>query len=131
MAPRFAMYNMFLGLRAATESDIDCASAALLSTKSAATSWLETHEDADLGSDVKLVDEYLANLEAAGATATDDSGLSACAVGSDPYGPPTYGDGPPGGVAREPMACAAGGNGAGWMALLAVGGLAVARRRRR
>jgi hypothetical protein len=52
MAERYAMYNMFLGLRAATQStDDDCAMAVLDVTKAAATEWSRTHEDPDLAAD--------------------------------------------------------------------------------
>ena len=40
MAERFGMYNLFLGLRAATQSgDVGCAAAVLRSTEAAATTW--------------------------------------------------------------------------------------------
>src|SRR5215831_10210446 len=49
MAERYAMYNMFLGLRAATQTtDPSCAMAALDATSAAASDWNRSHEDPDL-----------------------------------------------------------------------------------
>src|SRR6185503_2304204 len=68
MAERFAMYNMFLGIRAATESsDPGCAIAVLQATRAGAVAWNQRHEDPDIAADLALVDQYLANLRAHGA----------------------------------------------------------------
>ena len=68
MAPRFAMYNMYLGFRAAvTETNYNCAVVSLRALKAAATAWNVTHENPDIAADEKLVDEYIANLGVYGA----------------------------------------------------------------
>ncbi len=131
MAPRFAMYNIFLGLQAATNMDSpDCATAALLATQTNAQSWNATHEDPDVAADLELISEYLGNLQAAGATATTSENLADCIAnnpettgngsGSDTY----YGGGYDG-------ACSAGRNGAGTGLVIVIAGLLVSRRRRR
>lgn len=88
MAERFAMYNMFLGIRAATQSyDLGCAVAVLSATRAGAVAWNRTHEDPDTTADVMLVDQYLANLRAHGATPGSERAVSACPSASDPYDP--------------------------------------------
>jgi Ca-activated chloride channel family protein len=67
VAERYAMYNMFLGIRAATRSSLPCAYAALGATHAAATAWNRSHEDPDLAADIVLVKQYLDNLRAHGA----------------------------------------------------------------
>ena len=127
MAERFAMYNMFLGLEAATEHAVDnytCAAAALSATRRSAAAWLATHEaDQDLAADLTLVDQFLANLEAHGAS--PNASLAGCpdlVPGTDqPWDDHAHGM----------YACSAGGGGAGWLAILGVALVAVRRRRRR
>ncbi len=88
MAERFAMYNMYLGLHGAAEraeSDHACATAALLATRSAAAAWVSGHEeDQDLAADLALVDQFLANLYAAGAP--EGVTLESCASFGDDGG---------------------------------------------
>src|SRR5690606_1554693 len=80
MAERFAMYNMYLGLRAATDhaaSSHDCAAAPLSATRRSAQAWLAEHEeDQDLAADLVLVDQFLANLVEHGAD--PDASLAVC-----------------------------------------------------
>jgi Ca-activated chloride channel homolog len=112
MAERFAMYNMFLGLRAATEAqDTACAVAVLNATRAGATAWNLTHEDPDTTADLMLVDQYLANLRAYGATGGERA-VASCASASDPYDPgaqPPVDDMPVDGYPPAILACAAGG----------------------
>jgi len=126
MAERYAMYNMFLGFRAATEygvSSYDCAAAALTATRRHGQAWLAEHEaDQDLAADLALADQFLANLRERGARG--DVALAGC---------PALSDGPWGDdmVAYEPMACSSSRAGSGWLAVAAGALLAVCRRRRR
>ena len=121
MAERYAMYNMFLGLRAATRStDAGCAMAALDATRAGATAWNRSHEDPDLTADLALVDEYRSNLSQLAGTG------SARAYGQCPGAAETY---PPvavpidehGGPTGRDYACSSSGGGNG-----AAGGLPVA-----
>ncbi len=129
MAPRYAMYNIFLGLQAATNMNSpDCATAALLATQTNAQSWNLTHEDPDVSADLELISEYLANLEAVGSTATTAANLPDCIAnnpsatgsGSDGY----YDD-------HYAGSCSAGRNGGGTGLVIAIAGLLASRRRRR
>jgi Ca-activated chloride channel homolog len=81
MAPRFAMYNMFLGLRAATqlEATPTCAAVALEATRAAATAWNQAQENPDIAADLTLVGEFLTNLAAVGADTTGSFTASTCA----------------------------------------------------
>ncbi len=134
MAERFAMYNMFLGLRAATQAtDPDCAVAVLSATRAGATAWNLSHEDPDTAADLMLVDQYLANLRAHGA-ADDEPTVAGCANASDPYDPgvPQPVDGEP--IDRDPrmpLACSAGGPTGGLPILLGAFAAIGLRRRRR
>jgi Ca-activated chloride channel family protein len=125
MAERYAMYNMYLGLRTATQAhDPSCAMAALDATRAAATEWNKTHEDPDLAADVTLVDQYRANLTDHGAVA--GASVTACATGEIPYPIDT----PPGGYRH--YACSTGGAAGGLpIALAALAALVGPRRRRR
>ncbi|HSR99568.1 MAG TPA: VWA domain-containing protein [Kofleriaceae bacterium] len=130
MAERFAMYNMFLGIRAATESpDPGCAVAVLQATRAGATAWNVRHEDPDIAADIALVDQYVANLRAHGAGA--QHALSACPVAVDPYGDPPVSDPPIDEVDHYPRgyACSAGGASGGLP--IALGALAAVGLRRR
>ncbi len=125
IAPRYAMYNMYLGLRYATEAtEPNCAVAALQSTRAAAAAWNVTHEDADIAADLMLIDEYVANLRTAGATATDATTLATCQNASDPYGDNGWGNGD-----ERTYACSAGGS-PGGLLVIGLAGLVAARRRR-
>src|SRR5678815_948665 len=86
MAERFAMYNMFLGIRAATQSyDLGCAVAVLNATRAGAVAWNRTHEDPDTTADVMLLDQYLANLREHGANPGSERAVSTCPSATDPY----------------------------------------------
>jgi Ca-activated chloride channel homolog len=131
MAPRFAMYNMFLGLRAATqlESTPTCAAVALEATRAAATAWNATQENPDIASDLTLVNEFITNLGAVGADTTGEYTPSNCSTGpyngGDDFFPedpePSYNEG---------YLCSAGGKPIAF-APIALAALAVLRRRRR
>ncbi|HMG51893.1 MAG TPA: VWA domain-containing protein, partial [Kofleriaceae bacterium] len=131
MAERYAMYNMFIGLRAATQaSDPSCAMAALDATRASATEWNRSHEDPDLAADLMLVDQYRANLQ----EYVTPRGPGACPALGEPY-PPI--DGQP----IEPIepidyphhryACSTGGASGGLPILLGALAVGLGRRRRR
>jgi len=125
MAERYAMYNIFLGLRFATESyDNNCAAAALNSIKSNATTWNATHEDPDIAADLQLIDLYLTNLHTYGAAG--ETTLDTCSGASDPYG----NDGMYYGDDYSGAACSAGGNSRGLLPILLAVGIVIRRRRR-
>jgi Ca-activated chloride channel family protein len=126
MAERYAMYNMYLGLRAATRSaDPGCAMAALDATRAGATAWNRSHEDPDLAADLVLLDEYRGNLQGY-AEAGGGRSLGDCSAAAPPY--PV--DGEPRGNDVRRYACSAGGASGGLpIALVALA--ACLRRRRR
>jgi Ca-activated chloride channel family protein len=125
MAERYAMYNVFLGLRFATQAyDLQCASAALQATRAAAATWNTTHEDPDITADLALIDMYLANLRAQGAS-EGDSSLATCGA-DNPYGE-GFGEGGP----DHQYACSAGGNPRGVLVIALAGAAALRRRKRR
>jgi MYXO-CTERM domain-containing protein len=128
MAERFAMYNMYLGFRAATDhavSNYDCAAAALTATRRSGQTWLAEHEaDQDLAADLMLAEQFLANLAERGASA--DRGLANCPQ-LDPDGWPEDGHGHYNGG----FMCSSGGSGAGWLTIAAAAILVGRRRRRR
>ncbi len=126
MAERYAMYNIFLGLRFATKSyDYGCAASALSTVRANAVTWNATHEDPDIQADIELIDLYLTNLRAYGGTG--ESALASCGA-DNPYGDDPYGDYY--GDDYDYAACSAGGNPQGFLAIVVVG-LVAARRRRR
>ncbi|HEX4452052.1 MAG TPA: VWA domain-containing protein [Kofleriaceae bacterium] len=134
MAPRFAMYNMFLGLRAATElaatSTPTCAAVALEATQAAALGWNQTQENPDIAADLTLVSEFLTNLASVGADTTGEYTASTCAYGGynggdDPADPVD----PVGDDHETGLACNA--SGAPVFALLPIALAAFAARRRR
>jgi Ca-activated chloride channel family protein len=126
MAERYAMYNVFLGLRFAAQSyDLNCARAALQSTKDAALAWNATHEDPDITADVALIDLYIANLRTHGATS--ESSLTTCGA-DNPYGDDVVD--PYEGTDHQ-YACSAGGNPRSLLVVvLALATLLLPRRRR-
>jgi Ca-activated chloride channel family protein len=130
MAERYAMYNMYLGFRAATDlavSSYDCAAAALAATRRHGQAWLAEHEaDADLAADLVLADQFLANLAERGAR-TDTSLASCPQVVDGPNGLPVGDDM----VAHQPLACSSSRASSGWLAIAAAALLAGRRRRRR
>jgi Ca-activated chloride channel homolog len=130
MAERFAMYNMFLGIRAATESpDPDCAIAVLESTRAGAAAWNRSHEDPDIAADLMLVAQYLENLRARGAVG--ERSVATCPSANDPYEPIDFEPQPIDTVDDYPnhWACSTGGGAGGLPVLLAA--LAAIRLRRR
>jgi Ca-activated chloride channel family protein len=126
MAERYAMYNIFLGLRAATNSyDYNCAASMLQATKTNAQTWNTTHEDPDIAADIQLIDLYINNLRTYGGTG--EATLDTCSGADDPYGNGDdyyYGD-------DTQVGCmSAGGNSRGLVPiLLAVAFVALRRRR--
>jgi Ca-activated chloride channel homolog len=95
MAERYAMYNVFLGFKLATQladnGDYNCAAAVLGSTRTNAAAWNETHDnDPDIAADLELADMFLANLRSQGATG--DVSLGACPAADNPYPEDGYGD---------------------------------------
>lgn len=133
MAERYAMYNLYLGLRQATKSyDVNCAAAALMATRSNAVAWNERHADPDTAEDLELVDQYLSNLRTHGATAETPATLASCPQAQDPYYPEGgygYGD-----DVQEPvMICSSGDSTsrrASWLVVLGAAVFAMRRRRR-
>jgi Ca-activated chloride channel homolog len=126
MAERYAMYNVFLGLRFATQTyDFNCATAALQTTKASALAWNTTHEDPDISADVALIDMYIANLRTHGATASETS-LATCDA-DNPYGDDGYYEG----GHDHQHGCSAGGNPRALLVVALAGMLAIRRRRRR
>lgn len=133
MAKRYAMYNLFLGLRDATAATQypSCALAYLTAIRSHAAAWNATREDPDIADDITLIDHFMLNLQNVGAYA--GASIDNCAYGGYPY--PEGGDAgydpypPQHGVDYEP-ACNAGGK-PGWLAVVGLALVVVRRRRRR
>lgn len=124
MAERYAMYNVFLGLRFATQAyDINCATAALQATKAAAAAWNTTHEDPDISADLALIEMYLANLRAHGAAG--EGSLGTCGA-DNPYEDDAY----EGGHDHHHGACSAGGNPQSLVVIVLAAVLGARRRRR-
>jgi len=130
MAERYAMYNLFLGFRLATqmaaESDFNCAIAALTTMRESAATWNQAHgADPDIAADLELADMFIGNLRAKGANA--EWALSSC-PGADPFAdngewnPDAY---------NHPMACSSSHANAGWLLILGAVLLIRIRRRRR
>ncbi len=129
MAERYAMYNVFLGLRmAASSADADCAASALLSTQRNAIAWNTTHEDPDIAADLMLIQQYLSNLRERGATTQIELSTDTCPRSGEPYQPGYPEDDTQGGAGYG--ACAAGRANTGWLAMLGAALLVVRRRRR-
>ncbi|MBA3464065.1 MAG: VWA domain-containing protein [Deltaproteobacteria bacterium] len=130
MAERYAMYNIFLGLRQATKSyDVNCAAQALIATRANAVAWNNRHEDPDTAADLELMDQYLENLRDHGATAETPATLSSCPQAEDPYYPEGgygYGDD----TAEPVMMCSSSKGTAGWLVMLGAVLLTIRRRRR-
>jgi Ca-activated chloride channel family protein len=140
MAERYAMYNMYLGIHAATQThDLGCATALLTATRSNATTWNATHEDPDIAADLMLVDEYLGNLGMQGEYGEYSGAypVSSCAVGTNLPGegtpPPfdnTTGDDEPT-QHYNGLACSTGGPAGGLPVVLGMLAVVIRRRRRR
>ncbi len=118
MMEHYAMYNVYLGLAAATRdaaSDYDCALSEIAATRTGAAAWQAAFDDPDIGADLVLLDQFAGNLRAHGAV----DHANACSDGIDnPNAYPEY-------------ACAAGGRGGPGAALLVLAAALVSRRRRR
>jgi Ca-activated chloride channel family protein len=128
MTERYAMYNMFVGLRAATQSsDPACAMAVLDATRASAADWNRSHEDPDLAADLMLVDQFRANLQEYGTGGARP--VTECPVASDPYQPVPI-DTPPGDHAPRQYACSAGGPAGGLPIVLVAIGLGLVRTKR-
>jgi Ca-activated chloride channel family protein len=131
MAERFAMYNIYLGLRQATMStSVNCAAQALIATRNNAVAWNTRHEDPDTAADLELMDQYLENLRTHGATSETPATLSSCPQAEDPYYPEgggyDYGDD----TAEPVMLCSSSKGSAGWLVMLGAVLLTIRRRRR-
>ena len=130
MAPRFAMYNMFLGFRYATQNQPDCAAAGLTATRTAAAAWNATQENPDITSDLAYVDEYLKNL--APHQYESEPTLATCAQAGYGGGGSDNGSGDYYGGDEEPhgpYACST--SSPGGFALVGIGLVLALRRRRR
>jgi Ca-activated chloride channel family protein len=130
MEKNYAVYNVFLGLRMATRqaaTSHNCALGTLDALRDATAAWNATREDPDLVADLQLVDQFRANLMAAGAVPSPTDAYGQC-DGYDPndpgYDDPYYGD-------DVQYACSAGGRGAGSAGGVLLFAIAVALRRRR
>jgi MYXO-CTERM domain-containing protein len=124
MAERYAMYNMFLGFRTATQSqDYNCAVVALDATRTNAEAWNATHEDPDITADLALLDKFVANLDANSATADATTTFDSCTM-TNPYGDTAHGK------QAYDFVCSSGGRPSGWIVVALAGLLAVRRRRR-
>jgi len=126
MAKRYAMYNLFLGLRDATTQTTypACAANLLTTVRTHAASWNATREDPDIADDISLIDHFIANLQAVG-------GYGQCGTPNDQGGGDAgYDDYPPQHGGDVAYACSAGG-GPGWLAGVALALALVAVRRRR
>ncbi|CAN5920440.1 hypothetical protein BH11MYX3_BH11MYX3_18050 [soil metagenome] len=132
MAERYAMYNLFLGLRQAVKSyDPNCAAAALIATRTNAVGWNERHADPDTAADLVPIDQYLGNLRAHGATAESAANLDSCPQATDPYYPePGYGEGYGDDIAEPVMMCSSTKGNASWLVMLGALMLTIRRRRR-
>ncbi len=136
MLKNYAVYNVFLGLRQATrqaETSHNCALGTLDDLRTATAAWNATREDPDLVADLALIDQFRANLEAAGAVPAATDAYGVC-DGSDvdDWDDDDYGDDYDDGGVR--YACSAGGGAGaastGGVLLFAIA-LALRPRRRR
>jgi MYXO-CTERM domain-containing protein len=120
MAKRYAMYNLFLGLRDATQETSYPYSAVqtLTQIRTHAAAWNATREDPDIVDDIALIDHFIANLNAVGGGYPYPEGGDA---GFDQY-PDSYGN--------DVRGCSAGGS-PGWLGLVGLALVTVRRRRRR
>ena len=128
MAERYAMYNVFLGLRYATqETNYNCAVAALQATRGNAVTWNATHEDPDIAADIALIDLYIGNLRENGASYSETT-LATCESVDNPYGDDQpYDD--EGHYYYGCYGCTSGGNPSGFIAVMLAALVAVNRRR--
>ncbi len=131
MAEHYAVYNMFLGLRYASEQadggQYNCAYAALSTVRQRGAWWNENREDTDIASDLGLIDMFQGNLATAGVNGADADG--ACQRGDDG---PWQGDDYAGDHGHHhPCSLAAGGGAPSGMAVLLIGLILGGRVRRK
>ncbi len=126
MIKNYAVYNLYLGLRQATRqaaTSHNCALGTLEGLRAEAVAWNTDREDADVTGDIALIDQFIANLQAQGASPayTDEYGYC------DGWGQDDWN----GGDDHVHYACSSGGGGS-WAALpfLAIAMVLRPRRRR-
>ena len=130
MAERYAMYNVFLGLRYATqEANYNCAVAALQATQDQAIAWNATRNDPDIAADIELIDLYIGNLRENGASYSETT-LSGCENTDYPDDDYDYDEGHHGHY-YGCYGCASGGNPSGFIAVMMAALVVVNRRRSR
>lgn len=124
MAKRYAMYNLFLGLRGALQltSQPACAITPLQAIRTHAATWNATREDPDIADDITLIDHFIANLQGVGGYGQCGAYPTDYPDGGTDY-PQNYGYG------DDEAACSAGGS-PSWLALVGLA-LVAARRRKR
>lgn len=130
MAERYAMYNLFLGLRIATNAyDRSCAAAALEAARANAVTWNATREDPDIAADIELIDLYLANLAEHGTAYAAD--LASCGFDDIYTNDPSYGGGYHGHGDDHVHGCSATGNSSRGLVIVLIGLAFAVRRARR
>ncbi|MBA3821074.1 MAG: VWA domain-containing protein [Deltaproteobacteria bacterium] len=139
MSERYAMYNMYLGFRLATEyavSNYHCAAAVLSAIRTNAASWGERYtSDDDIAADLLLLDRFLENLRSRGAIT--DVSLASCPNAGQPYPEnPDYPDYPDyddnyDGHGHDHAGCSAAGAAGGAGGFLLLGAVLLGLRRRR
>jgi Ca-activated chloride channel family protein len=134
MGERYAMYNMFLGLRMATDyaqTNYNCSAATLRTLRTTAATWGEQYiGDDDIAADLVLVDKFLSNLRTKGANET--TLLSSCPSADNPYPDYPHGDGGIDNPNPQPQhvhGCNAGNSSNGWLVFLGLALLLVRRRK--
>ena len=124
-----AMYNLYRGLREATNgaaSYASCTIGTLQRTRDGAARWNLAAEDTDVTADLVLIDKFIANLRRAGFPEPSEADWNKSYEQCRADAPTPYGDDE---IDHQHMACSSAGAGAGaWPLLLAL--LAVRRRRR-
>jgi Ca-activated chloride channel family protein len=131
MLEAYAMYNMFLGLRAGSamaQESYDCALDIVESLRETAIAWNQAAPDEDIAADIELVEIFKANLvdegAAAGRAIVCEYDLYESGV-YEAQDPGFYQDDP---YLHEPMACSAGSAGQAGPLGIALLLLAMARR---
>jgi Ca-activated chloride channel homolog len=125
MAKQYAMYNLYLGLHAASdqsEYNYTCALERLRDLDARAETWNLEHQDDDIEADRALLALFMANLREHGAE--DLPPGQSCDTYYGDYPDDVYYD-------NEPLGCSAGGNAGAGLAMMALcaGALAWASRR--
>lgn len=109
MKERYAMYNLYLGLRSATQLaaySYDCALVTLQKLDESAETWNRLAEDPDIAADRALIAQFMDNLVEHGARTGQDAASCADGVPDDYY----YDDVE---YHRGPFGCSAAGPGSG------------------